>query len=103
MHFLVCSDVVPCAKLETNALPFMRNKGKLGLAEEGLKVGFGHLIGFHTFPAQHSLSMGFKIYLLSIRNKFKIYFNICNDSFEIGSRTLRVKIKILGNFKALEI
>lgn len=29
-----------------------------------------------------------------------IYFNICDNSFEIGFRPLQVKIKILGNFRA---
>ena len=51
----------------------------------------------------HFVFEGFKIYRLSISFLIiKIYFNICDESFEIGSRPLRAKIKILGNFRASE-
>ena len=46
-------------------------------------------------------SSGFKIYRLSISWRIlKIYFNICDESFEMGFRPLWAKVKILGNFRA---
>ena len=97
MHFLAHSGALSRAKLETNVLSCARNRGYLGLSDESSEVGFGHPFGFCTFLVQNRFSKGFKIYRLSIRFLIlKIYFNICDESFEIGFRPPRDRIKILG-------